>query len=92
MSLLNMHGNSTGNHYVLCVDCCSTIIAFAQYIQEASFEEAEMLAKAVTEYKDQCLANSTLSQCLKSPVSKLSAFLKQNSLFVNTEKIFGLKV
>ncbi|XP_024434705.2 afamin [Desmodus rotundus] len=44
-----------------------TIIAFAQYIQEASFEEAEMLAKAVTEYKDQCLANSTLSQCLKSP-------------------------
>ncbi|XP_045713629.1 afamin isoform X2 [Phyllostomus hastatus] len=44
-----------------------TTIAFAQYIQEASFEEAEMLAKAMTEYKDQCLANSTLSQCLKLP-------------------------
>lgn len=84
-SLLNIHGNSAGNHYVLCVDCCSAIIAFSQYIQEASFEEAEMLAKAMTEYKNQCLANSTLSQCLKFPVSKLFAFLKQTILFVNPE-------
>ncbi|XP_054445792.1 afamin [Pteronotus mesoamericanus] len=44
-----------------------TIIAFAQYIQEASFEEVEMLAKTMMEYKDQCLANMTLSQCLKVP-------------------------
>ncbi|XP_039701362.1 afamin [Pteropus medius] len=44
-----------------------TIIAFAQYIQEASFEEAEMLRKAMTEYKDQCLANMTLPMCSKLP-------------------------
>ncbi|XP_006212589.1 afamin [Vicugna pacos] len=42
-----------------------TIIAFAQYIQEASFEEVEMLAKAMTEYRDKCLADRTLPECSK---------------------------
>ncbi|KAM5284312.1 afamin [Hipposideros larvatus] len=42
-----------------------TTITFAQYIQEASFEEVETLVKATTEYKDQCLANVTLPQCSK---------------------------
>ncbi|XP_070265890.1 afamin isoform X2 [Myotis yumanensis] len=44
-----------------------TIITFAQYVQEASFEEVEMLAKTMTEYRDQCLANSKLPQCSKLP-------------------------
>ncbi|XP_066088855.1 afamin isoform X1 [Saccopteryx bilineata] len=44
-----------------------TIITFAQYIQEASFEEVEMLAKSMTEYKDECLANMTLPMCSKFP-------------------------
>ncbi|XP_014402093.1 PREDICTED: afamin [Myotis brandtii] len=44
-----------------------TIITFAQYVQEASFEEVEMLAKNMTEYRDQCLANRTLPQCSKLP-------------------------
>ncbi|XP_036102183.1 afamin [Molossus molossus] len=44
-----------------------TIITFAQYIQKASFEEVEMLAKAMTEYRDQCLTNRTLPQCSKLP-------------------------
>ncbi|XP_007126315.1 afamin isoform X1 [Physeter macrocephalus] len=42
-----------------------TIIAFAQYIQEASFEEVEMLVKAMTEYRDKCLADMTLPECSK---------------------------
>ncbi|XP_017520825.3 afamin [Manis javanica] len=40
-----------------------TIIAFAQYIQEASFEEVEMLVKAMRDYKDKCLADVTLPMC-----------------------------
>lgn len=44
-----------------------TIISFAQYVQEASFEEVEMLVKAMTEYRDQCLNNSKLPQCSKLP-------------------------
>lgn len=68
--------NSSGNHCALCVDCCSTIIAFAQYVQEASFEEAEMFAKTMTEYRDQCLANSKLPQCSKLAVSNFFAFHK----------------
>uniref|UniRef100_A0A4W2IKM1 Afamin n=1 Tax=Bos indicus x Bos taurus TaxID=30522 RepID=A0A4W2IKM1_BOBOX len=42
-----------------------TIIAFAQYIQEASFEEVEMLVKAMTEYRDKCLADRTFPECSK---------------------------
>ncbi|XP_036270007.1 afamin [Pipistrellus kuhlii] len=42
-----------------------TTISFAQYVQEASFEEVEMLVKAMTEYRDQCLANRKLPQCSK---------------------------
>uniref|UniRef100_A0A8D1VE57 Afamin n=2 Tax=Sus scrofa TaxID=9823 RepID=A0A8D1VE57_PIG len=42
-----------------------TIIAFAQYIQEASFEEVEMLVKAMKEYRDRCLADMTLPECSK---------------------------
>ncbi|KAB0354208.1 hypothetical protein FD755_022746 [Muntiacus reevesi] len=42
-----------------------TIIAFAQYIQEASFEEVEMLVKAMTEYRDKCVADRTLPECSK---------------------------
>ena len=89
---LDIPGNSAGHHCVLCVDYCSTIIAFAQYIQEASFEEVEMLVKAMTEYRDKCLADRTLPECSKLAVSKLFAFLKQTSLFVNPERIFGLKI
>lgn len=63
------------------VDCYSTIIIFAQYIQEASFEEVEMLVKTMTEYKDKCLADMTLPECSELAVSKLSVFLKQISLF-----------
>lgn len=76
---------------MLSVDCCSTTITFAQYIQEASFEEVETLVKAATEYKDQCLANVTLPQCSKLAVSKLFALLKQTSSFVNTDRNFALK-
>ncbi|XP_068831390.1 afamin isoform X3 [Capricornis sumatraensis] len=42
-----------------------TIIAFAQYIQEASFEEVEMLVKTMAEYRDECLADRTLPECSK---------------------------
>lgn len=89
---LNTNGNSAGHHCVLCVDCCSTIIAFAQYIQEASFEEVEMLVKAMKEYRDRCLADMTLPECSKLAVSKLFACLKQTSLFLNTERVFDLEI
>lgn len=89
--LLDRSGNSTGDHCVLCVDCCSTIIVFAQYIQEASFEEVEVLVKAMTEYRDKCLGDMTLPRCSKLAVSKLFAFLKQISLFVK-ERIFWLEI
>ncbi|XP_060273181.1 afamin isoform X5 [Ovis aries] len=42
-----------------------TIIAFAQYIQEASFEEVEMLVKTMAEYRDKCLADRTRPECSK---------------------------
>nr|P36953.1 RecName: Full=Afamin; AltName: Full=Alpha-albumin; Short=Alpha-Alb; Flags: Precursor [Rattus norvegicus]CAA53994.1 unnamed protein product [Rattus norvegicus] len=42
-----------------------TIIASAQYVQEASFEEVEMLVKVMLDYKDRCLADSTLPECSK---------------------------
>ena len=87
---MDRSGNSTGDHGVLCVDCCSTIIVFAQYVQEASFEEVEMLVKAMTEYRDKCLVDMTLPVCSKLAVSKLFAFLKQISIFVK-QRIFGLK-
>ena len=89
---LDITGNSAGHHCVLCVDYCSTIIAFAQYIQEASFEEVEMLVKTMAEYRDKCLADRTRPECSKLTVSKLFAFLKQTSLFVSPERIFGLKI
>ncbi|XP_008051124.1 afamin [Carlito syrichta] len=42
-----------------------TIIAFAQYVQEATFEEMEMLTKDMKEYRDRCLADRTLPECAK---------------------------
>ncbi|XP_006898525.1 PREDICTED: afamin [Elephantulus edwardii] len=43
-----------------------TIIASAQYIQEATFEEVEMLTKEMLELKDKCFANATLPECTTS--------------------------
>ncbi|XP_073898123.1 afamin isoform X2 [Castor canadensis] len=40
-----------------------TIIAFAQYVQEATIDEMEMLVKDMKAYKDRCLANQTLPEC-----------------------------
>ncbi|XP_012319828.1 afamin [Aotus nancymaae] len=44
-----------------------TIITFAQYVQEATFEEMEKLVKEMVEYKDSCMANSMLPKCSKLP-------------------------
>nr|XP_010340893.2 afamin [Saimiri boliviensis boliviensis] len=44
-----------------------TIITFAQYVQEATFEEMEKLVKDMVEYKDSCMANSMLPKCTKLP-------------------------
>ncbi|XP_051026552.1 afamin [Acomys russatus] len=43
-----------------------TVIAFAQYVQEASFEEVETLVKVMIDYKERCLADSTLPECSKT--------------------------
>ncbi|XP_012918892.1 afamin isoform X2 [Mustela putorius furo] len=43
-----------------------TIIVFAQHIQEASFEEVEVLVNAMKEYRDKCLGDRTLLMCSKS--------------------------
>uniref|UniRef100_A0A2K6FHT8 Afamin n=1 Tax=Propithecus coquereli TaxID=379532 RepID=A0A2K6FHT8_PROCO len=43
------------------------IIAFAQYVQEATFEDVEILVKDMVEYKDRCVANKTLPECFKLP-------------------------
>ncbi|XP_032697799.1 afamin [Lontra canadensis] len=43
-----------------------TIIVCAQHIQEASFEEVEVLVNAMTEYRDKCLGDRTLLMCSKS--------------------------
>ncbi|XP_062054680.1 afamin isoform X1 [Lepus europaeus] len=43
-----------------------TIIAFAQYVQEATFEEVQMLMKDMLEYKDKCLADKTLPECAET--------------------------
>lgn len=59
------------------MDCCRTIIAVAQYVQEASFDEAEMLAKAMMAYRDRCLADGTLPECSKTAVSKLRGIIIQ---------------
>lgn len=59
------------------VDCCRTIFAVAQYVQEASFDEVEMLAKAMMAYRDRCLADGTLPECSKTAVSKLRGILIQ---------------
>jgi hypothetical protein len=53
------------------VDCYRTIIAFAQYVQEATIDEMEMLVKDMKAYKDRCLANQTLPECSEIAVSKL---------------------
>ncbi|MEJ1274754.1 alpha fetoprotein [Cricetulus griseus] len=42
-----------------------TIIAVAQYVQEVSFDEVEMLVKVMMDYRDRCLANRTLPECSK---------------------------
>ncbi|KAM9237747.1 afamin-like [Dugong dugon] len=44
-----------------------TIIAFAQYVQEAAFEEVEMLVKEMMEIRDKCIADMTLPECAKLP-------------------------
>uniref|UniRef100_A0A8C6QVX4 Afamin n=1 Tax=Nannospalax galili TaxID=1026970 RepID=A0A8C6QVX4_NANGA len=41
------------------------LIAFAQYVQEVTFEEAEMLLQVMMEYKEKCLADTTLPECSK---------------------------
>lgn len=69
------------------VDCCSTVIAFSQYVQEASFEEVDRLVKIMTKYKGQCSGEVTLPDCPRLTVSKLFAFLKQTNSFVNTENL-----
>ncbi|XP_063096585.1 afamin isoform X1 [Cavia porcellus] len=42
-----------------------TIIAFAQYVQEATFDDMEMLIKDMMKYKDKCLGDKTLPECSK---------------------------
>ncbi|XP_055451904.1 afamin isoform X1 [Psammomys obesus] len=42
-----------------------TIIAVSQYVQEASFDEVEMLVRAIMDHKNRCLADSTLPECSK---------------------------
>ncbi|XP_052591791.1 afamin [Peromyscus californicus insignis] len=42
-----------------------TIIAVAQYVQEASFDEAETLVKVMMDYRDRCSADETLPECSK---------------------------
>ncbi|XP_012600270.2 afamin isoform X3 [Microcebus murinus] len=56
-----------------------TIIAFAQYVQEATFEDVEILVKDMVEYKDRCVANKTLPECFKLPNNALQ------------EKIFAME-
>ena len=52
-------------------------MAVAQYVQEASFDEVEMLAKAMMAYRDRCLADGTLPECSKTAVSKPRGILIQ---------------
>ncbi|XP_046513196.1 afamin isoform X1 [Equus quagga] len=40
-----------------------TVIAFSQYVQEASFEEVDRLVKIMTKYKGQCSGEVTLPDC-----------------------------
>ncbi|XP_075399675.1 afamin [Tenrec ecaudatus] len=40
-----------------------TIIAFAQYVQEATFEDVEMSAKEMVALKDKCVTDMTLPEC-----------------------------
>lgn len=42
------------------------IISFSQHVQEASFDGVEMLVKVMLDYRDRCLADSTLPECLKA--------------------------
>ncbi|XP_053437599.1 afamin [Nycticebus coucang] len=44
-----------------------TIITFAQYVQEATFEDVEMLVKDMVNYKDRCVANRTRPECFRLP-------------------------
>ncbi|XP_052054764.1 afamin [Apodemus sylvaticus] len=43
-----------------------SIISFAQYVQEASFNETERLVEVMLDYRDRCLADSTLVECSKT--------------------------
>ncbi|XP_040822942.1 afamin isoform X1 [Ochotona curzoniae] len=40
-----------------------TIIEFAQYVQEATFEEVERLMNDMLEHRRKCMADKTLSEC-----------------------------
>uniref|UniRef100_A0A8C6HG80 Afamin n=1 Tax=Mus spicilegus TaxID=10103 RepID=A0A8C6HG80_MUSSI len=42
------------------------IIAFSQYVQEASFDEVETLVKVMLDYRDRCWADNTLPECSKT--------------------------
>ncbi|XP_045140048.1 afamin [Echinops telfairi] len=44
-----------------------TIVAFAQYVQEATFEEVEMFAKEMMALKDKCVADMALPECSGLP-------------------------
>ncbi|KAG3276437.1 afamin [Ictidomys tridecemlineatus] len=48
-----------------------TIIAFAQYVQEATFDEMEILVKDIIEYRDKCLAHKTLPECAEIAINVL---------------------
>jgi hypothetical protein len=48
---------------------CRAIIAFSQYVQEASFDEVETLVKVMLDYRDRCWADNTLPECSKTAVS-----------------------
>ncbi|XP_023561756.1 afamin [Octodon degus] len=39
------------------------IITFAQYVQEATFDDMEMLIRDVMKYRDKCLEGKTLPEC-----------------------------
>ncbi|KAM9237246.1 LOW QUALITY PROTEIN: afamin-like [Dugong dugon] len=48
-----------------------TIITFAQYVQEATFKEMEMLVKEMIEFRDKCLADRTLPHWAKLAINIL---------------------
>ncbi|XP_007941012.1 afamin-like [Orycteropus afer afer] len=42
-----------------------TVIAVAQYVQEATFEEVEVLVKEMLQLRDKCLPDETLPECAR---------------------------